>query len=203
MKSVFVLSFSLLILSLSSVVEGREPTTFSYAKGDRFIDAMIPNAEDITENFAKAYPDIDQRLEYVFDQFSPIQILDNVGLVKANNEVNKLGYVRKYCGIVMSASLMKDRSSLKPPLVQLVMMTAPFSPIQVTLPFRSSKNMKMDKKTLDYYSNKYGGKVICADKIIVGNLIEGGINYILPHNFDSDKDLIETNHTDKDYIQIF
>lgn len=203
MKLLCMVSFSFLILSLSSVVEGKEPTTFSYAKGESIIDAMTPNAEDITEKFTKSYPDTNQKLEYVFDKFSPIQILDNVDLVKANSEVNRLGYVRKYCGIVMNASLMKDRSSLKPPLVQLIMMTYPFSPIKVIIPFRSAKNMEMDKKTLDYYSSKYSGKVICADKIIVGNLIEGGINYILPHNFDSDKDLMETNHTDTEYVQIF
>lgn len=203
MKSLRVLSFLIFLLSLSFVVEGKEPTTFSYAKGVNTIDAMIPNSEDITEKFIKSYPDSTKKLEYIFSKFFPIQILDNVDLLKAEGEINRLGYVRKYCGLVMSTSIMKDRSSLRSPLVQLVMMTDHFSKIKVTIPFRSSNNMKMDKQTLDYYSDKYSGKVICADKIIVGSLIDGGINYILPHNFDLDKDLLQTDHTDTDYIQIF
>lgn len=203
MKLLCVLSFSLFLLSLPAIVEGKEPIVFSYAQGESIIDAMMPNAEDIIESFTKSNSDSIQKFDYVFNKFGPIQILDETDLAKANSEVDHLGYVRKYCGLVLSTGILKDRDSFKSPLVELVMMTDHFSPVKVILPFKSSSSMGMDKKTLDYYSSKYSGKIICADNIVIGNITEGGINYILPYNYDLNKNILESDHSDVDYIQVF
>lgn len=201
MKALYTLPFSLFLLT--SVAEGKDPTFLSYGHGESTLDVMMPNTEDITEKFLKSVPDSIQKLEYVSNKFKPTQILDKTDLTKANNQINNLGYLRKYCGIVMGAGIAKYRSSYKSPLVQLVMMTDHFSPVKVTLPFRSSSNMGMNKKTLDYYSSKYIGKTICTDKVIVSTIVEGGINYILPHDYELKKNILESDHTDNNYIQIF
>ena len=203
MKLPYLALCSFILFTSSAVASQKEPTAFSYNNGETTIDGLMPNSEDVTERFTKSSPDSMQKMESVFNKFKPTPIFDESGLAKASKETDRLGYVNKYCGIVMATTLVKDRSSYKPPVVQLVMMTDHFSPVKVTLPFRSSSNMKMDKQTLNYYAEKYSGKFICTDKVIVFNIIEGGISYILPYNHDLNQTPLKSNHTDINFIQIF
>lgn len=203
MKLPYLVLCSLAFFTSSAVAAQREPIVFSYDDGETTIDGLMLNTEDVTEKFIKSSPDAMQKMKYVLNKFKPIQILDESDLVKASKETERLGYIKKYCGLVMATTLVKDRSSYRPPVVQLIMMTDHFSPVKTTLPFRSSSNMKMDLQTLDYYAEKYSGKVICIDKVIVVHIIEGGINYILPYNHDLNQTPLRSNHTDINYIQIF
>lgn len=201
MKSLFlVLFFS---FSLSSLVHSAEPTALSFTSGERSISMLLPDVSAMSSRFSQSSTEFTQKIDYVMAKFKPLLILDEAGLLKAYNEISASGYVQHYCGAVMGLALVSDANSTKPPVVQLIMMTSHTSPVKLTLLFRASDTMLLDSSTLNYYFDKFSGQVICAEKVVLLSLTDGGINFMVPYGYKFGKAILDMEAIHDDYIQVF
>ena len=191
----------LLLLLFCSDVLAEQSLTFSLLDSEgETINVLVPNT---VTDFQSNSSDSEIALGLVFKKFDPFFVLDEAGLLKARNELAKSGYMKTYCGGVLGLNLMSTKDSSKPPLVQLVMMTLPFSTVKLTLPFRAPTGMTMSDSTAKYYSDRYVGNVVCVHGVTLVNLVEGGINYIVPYYYSSDDNILDITYTDDSYLQVF